>query len=189
MMQTLRTFIALDMPAEIKTALANYMQPLKSLRGRVSWTKPENLHLTLKFLGDTPAARLEAIAAVLHEIAAVTPAFSANVTGTGVFPNDEKPRVLWVGLDEPTGTLFKLAQAIDARMHRYGFEKEKRAFTPHLTIGRVKEARIAEIIRSLQEKPLAARPAHFNEIIFMQSELHTAGSIYTPLRKLALSKI
>ena len=189
MMQTLRTFIALDMPAEIKTALANYMQPLKSLRGRVSWTKPENLHLTLKFLGDTPAARLEAIAAVLHEIAAATPSFSANVTGTGVFPNEEKPRVLWVGLDEPTGTLFKLAQAIDARMHRYGFEKEKRAFVPHLTIGRVKEARIAEIIRSLQEKPLAARPAHFNEIIFMQSELHAAGSIYTPLRKFALSKI
>lgn len=74
-------------------------------------------------------------------------------------------------------------------MYRFGFAKEKRAFAPHLTIGRVKDLRIPEIIRSLQEKPLAARPAHFNEIVFMQSELHTAGSIYTPLRKFALSKI
>lgn len=188
-MESFRTFIALDMPAEIKTALANYIQPLKSLRGRVSWTKPENLHLTLKFLGDTPAARLEEIADALHEIAAATPSFSANVTGTGAFPNDEKPRVLWVGLSEPTGTLLELAQALEARMHRYGFKKEKRAFAPHLTIGRVKDLRIPEIIRGLQEKPLAARPAHFNEIVFMQSELHTAGSIYTPLRKFALGKI
>jgi len=187
-METLRTFIALDMPAEIKAALANYVQSLKSLRGRVSWTKPENLHLTLKFLGDTPAARIEEIAAALQEIAAATPSFSATVTGAGAFPNDEKPRVLWVGLSEPTGTLLKLAQAIDERMHRYGFEKEKRALAPHLTIGRVKEVRIPEIIRGLKEKPFAARPAQFNEIIFMQSKLHTAGSNYTALRKLALGK-
>lgn len=187
-METLRTFIALDMPAEIKTALANYIQPLKSLPGRVSWTKPENLHLTLKFLGDTPTAQIEGIAVALQEIANVVPAFSANVTGTGAFPNGEKPRVLWVGLDEPTGMLLKLAQALDARMHRFGFKKEKRTFAPHLTIGRVKDLRIPEIIHGLQEKPLAARPAHFNEIVFMQSVLHTAGSIYTPLRKITLGK-
>jgi len=187
-METLRTFIALNMPAEIKAALTNYVQPLKSLRGRVSWVKPENLHLTLKFLGDTPAARSEEIAAALQEIAATAPPFSANITSAGAFPNDEKPRVLWVGLSEPTGTLLKLVQAIDERMHRFGFVKEKRAFAPHLTIGRVKDARIPEVIRGLKEKPFAAISAQFDEIIFMQSQLHPAGSIYTPLRKLALGK-
>lgn len=187
-METLRTFIALDMPAAIKAAIAEYVQPLKALHGRVSWVKPENLHLTLKFLGDTPVNRIDEIAAALQELAAASTAFSATVAGAGAFPNGEKPRVLWVGLDEPAGTLVKLAQAIDERMHRLGFAKESRAFAPHLTIGRVKDARIPEVIRALQAKPFVAMPAPFHEIIFMQSELNRAGAIYTPLRKLALSR-
>jgi 2'-5' RNA ligase len=187
-MKTLRTFIALDMPPEIKTAVANYVQPLKSLRGRVSWVKPENLHLTLKFLGDTPANLVDEIATALQEITAVSTSFSASIAGAGAFPNGEKPRVLWVGLNEPAGTLVKLAQALDAQMHRFGFAKEQRALAPHLTIGRVKDARIPEVIRTLQANPFPSMPAQFHEIIFMQSELNPAGAIYTPLRKLALGK-
>jgi len=187
-METLRTFIALDMPAEIKAAVVNYVQPLKSLREHVRWVKSENLHLTLKFLGDTPAARIEAITAALQEIVATTPPFAVTVFGSGAFPNGQKPRVLWVDLSEPTGTLLKLAQTIDAQMHRFGFAKEQRAFAPHLTIGRVKDAHIPEVIRALQANPLVAMPAQFHEIIFMQSELNRAGAIYTPLRKLSLSK-
>jgi len=187
-MQTLRTFIALDMPPEIKAALAKYVQPLKLLRGRVSWVKPENLHLTLKFLGDTPASRVDEIAAVLQEIAAASTRFSAIVSGTGAFPTDEHPRMLWVGVNEETGMLQSLARAIEERLQRLGFAPEKKRFTPHLTIGRVKNTRIPEVIRALQENPFAKMPAPFDEIIFMQSALHPAGSIYTPLRKLALGK-
>jgi 2'-5' RNA ligase len=187
-METLRTFIALDMPPEIKTALSKYVQPLKSRRGRVSWVKAENLHLTLKFLGDTPASRIEEIGAALQEIAAASTAFSGVIGGCGAFPNDEHPRVLWVGINDKTGALQKLAKAIDERLHQFGFAKEKRLFAPHLTIGRAKDPRIPEIIRALKENPFAATPAPFDEIIFMKSELHPAGSIYTPLRKLSLGK-
>jgi 2'-5' RNA ligase len=187
-METIRTFIALDMQAEVKAALEKYVQPLKSLRGRISWVKPENLHLTLKFLGDTPANRLEEIAAALQEAAATVEPFSATVASSGVFPNAEYPRVLWIGLDEKSGALLKLAKAIDERMQQFGFAKEKRLFAPHLTIGRAKDTRIPEIVRALLEKPFAAMPATFHEIIFMKSELHPSGSIYTPLRKLALGK-
>jgi len=187
-METLRAFIALDMPPEIKAALANYAQPLKSLRGRVSWVKSENLHLTLKFLGDIPVNRVDEIAAALQEIAATVTTFSATISGSGAFPNDEHPRVLWVGLNEDGGTLQNLVRALEARLQRLGFAPEKKRFTPHLTIGRVKDARIPEVIRGLKEKPFAAISAQFDEIIFMQSELHPAGSIYTPLRKLALGK-
>jgi 2'-5' RNA ligase len=187
-METLRTFIALDMPPEIKAELEKYVQPLKSLRGRVSWVKRENLHLTLKFLGDTSADRLDELAGALQEVAAASTSFAATVLGSGVFPNDEHPRVLWVGINEKSGTLQKLVQAIDARMQQFGFAKEKRFFAPHLTIGRAKDYRIAEIVRALKEKPFAAMPAQFNEIIFMKSELHPAGSIYTPLCKLMLGK-
>jgi len=187
-MEKLRTFIALDMPPEIKAALEKYVQPLKLLRGRISWVKPESLHLTLKFLGDTPANRVDEIAAALQEITATSTPFAADISGSGAFPNDKAPRVLWVGINNDSGTLLKLTKAIDERLHRFGFAKEKRDFTPHLTIGRVKDSRLPEIIRALQEKPFAAMPAPFNEIIFMKSELHPAGSIYTPLRKLALGK-
>jgi len=187
-MQTLRTFIALDMPPEIKAALAKYVQPLKSLRGRVSWVKPENLHLTLKFLGDTPVNRVDEIAAALQQITAASTAFAATVSGAGAFPNDEHPRMLWVGLNEATGTLKNLLRIIDDRMHDFGYAKEKRAFTPHLTIGRVKDSRLPDIVRALKEKPFAAMPAPFNEIIFMRSELNPAGSIYTPLQKLTLGR-
>ncbi|MDZ7363162.1 MAG: RNA 2',3'-cyclic phosphodiesterase [candidate division KSB1 bacterium] len=187
-MEMLRTFIALDMPPEIKTALSKYVQPLRSQRGRVNWVKAENLHLTLKFLGDTPASRIEEIGAALQEIAAATTAFSGVIEGGGIFPNDEHPRVLWVGVNEKTGALQKLAKAIDDRMHQFGFAKEKRVFSPHLTIGRAKDQRIPEIIRALKENPFAPMPASFDEIIFMQSELHPAGSVYTPLRKLSLGK-
>jgi 2'-5' RNA ligase len=188
-METLRTFIALDMPPEIKVALEKYVQPLKSLRGRVSWVKPQNLHLTLKFLGDTPADRIDEIAAALQEAASSAAPFSAAVSDSGVFPNDEHPRVLWIGINEKSGTLLKLAQDLDTRMQQFGFAKEKRFFAPHLTIGRAKDAHLAEIVRALKEKPFAAMPAQFQEIIFMRSELHPAGSIYTPLRKLMLGKI
>jgi 2'-5' RNA ligase len=187
-METLRTFIALDMPPAIKTALSKYVQPLRSRRGRVSWVKAENLHLTLKFLGDTPADRIEEIGAALQEIAAASTAFSGIIEGCGVFPNDEHPRVLWVGINDKTGALQKLAKAIDERLHQFGFAKEKRVFSPHLTIGRAKDPRIPEIIRALKENPFAAMPASFDEIIFMKSDLQPAGSIYTPLRKLFLGK-
>ncbi len=187
-MEMLRTFIALDMPSDIKSALAKYVQPLKALRGRVSWVKLENMHLTLKFLGDTPASRIDEIAAALQQAAAAVTPFSAVVSGCGAFPNEENPRVLWVGINEKTGTLLKLVRDIDERVQQFGFAKEKRFFAPHLTIGRAKDTRIAEIVRALKEKPFAAMPAQFQEIIFMKSELHPSGSIYTPLRKLMLGK-
>lgn len=185
-METLRTFIALDMPPEIKMALGKYTQPLKSLHGRVNWVKPENMHLTLKFLGDTPANRLDEIAAALQEAASKSAPFSAAVTGSGVFPNANYPRVLWVGLEEKTGVLLNLVKAIDERMHHLGFKREKRPFAAHLTIGRAKDTKIPDIVQALREKPFPAMTAHFHEIIFMKSELYPGGSVYTPLRKFTL---
>jgi 2'-5' RNA ligase len=187
-METIRTFIALEMPAEIRTALGDYAQPLRSVRGRVTWVKPENMHLTLKFLGDTPANRINEIAAALHKVASAAVPFSAVIVGSGVFPNEKYPRVLWVGLEEKTGALFKLAKAIEESMHQLGFAKEKRPFTAHLTIGRAKDINIPEIVRMLCEKPFPAMTVRFDEIIFMKSDLHPTGSVYTPLRKFKLGK-
>jgi 2'-5' RNA ligase len=185
-MDTLRTFVALDMPVEIKFALGDYLQPLKALRGRVSWVRPDNMHLTLKFLGDTPANRVEEIAAALREIASDSAVFSASVMGSGVFPNTNYPRILWVGLEEKGGVLLALVKAIDERMQQFGFKRETRPFTAHLTIGRAKDTKIPEIVQKLHDNPFPAMPAHFDEIIFMKSVLQPSGAVYTPLQKITL---
>ena len=180
-METLRTFIALDMPPAIKAAVETYVQPLKMLPGRVSWVKAENLHLTLKFLGETPADRVEDIAATLHDIAATVPPFTVDIADCGAFPHDRAPRVLWVGFQDTSGVVRQLAQALDERLQRYGFAREQHAFRPHVTIGRVKEARIPDILRRLKAQPFTAMPASFQAMTFMRSALHPAGAIYTPL--------
>ncbi len=185
----LRLFIAFELPDEIRAAIAGYMQPLRSLPGRVSWVKTENIHLTLKFFGDTPGKRIDDITTGLREIAAATPPIVATITGSGVFPNARRPRVVWIGLEEKNGTLQKLASAIDDRMHALGFEKANRPFNAHLTIGRVREGSIEKTIATMQAMPFGSYSVFFEEITLMRSELHPApaGAIYTPISKIKLN--
>lgn len=183
---TIRAFIALELPQEIKQAIADYVTPLRALDKGVSWTKAENVHLTLKFLGDTPKQQIEKVAAALREICASFAPIAAEIAGAGVFPNEHRPRVLWIGMKESSGKLAELAQRIESECRRLGFEKEERAFTPHLTIGRVKEGKAANVVKALRESPFPARQIVFEECVLMKSELHAKGSIYTALEKTAL---
>ncbi len=182
----LYTFIAFDMPPEIKTAWWEYAQPLKACYERVRWVEPENLHLTLRFLGDTPANRVDEIAAALQEVAAASPPFSVTFSGSGVFPNDVRPRVVWIGVNEDGGALRNLAGAVEACLQRLGFTPEEKRFTPHVTIGYADGTPIPEVMRFLEGNPFAAMMAQCHEVIFMRSEAHPLGPIYTPLRRLRL---
>lgn len=181
-----RAFIAFELPAEVRAAIAEYVQPLRTLPGRVSWVKADNIHLTLKFLGDTPEKRIGDIAEALRDIARGTHSIAASLAGTGAFPNERRPRVLWIGLEEQSGALQNLATAIDERMHRLGFEKENRPFSAHLTIGRVRDGSIGKIIKAIRDQPFGNREVNLHEITLMRSALHPGGSIYTPLCKIKL---
>ena len=183
---TIRAFIALELPNEVRAAIAEYVQPLRNLPGRVSWVKPDNIHLTLKFFGDTPEKKIDDISGALKEVARDIGSISATISGSGVFPNERRPRVLWIGVDEKLGALQKLAAAVDHRMHDFGFKKEDRGFSPHLTIGRVREGSVDKIVAAMRERPFVAREVVWNEITLMQSELRPGGSIYTPLCKIKL---
>jgi 2'-5' RNA ligase len=182
----LRAFIAFELPEKIRAAIADYVQPLRNLPGRVSWVKPENIHLTLKFLGDTPVKRIDGISDALREAVRGVQPMLAKISDSGVFPNERRPRVLWIGIEESTGALQRLAAAIDNRMHDFGFKKEGRGFSPHLTIGRVREGSVDKIIAAMRERPFAAQEVEWNEITLMQSELRPGGSLYTPLCKIKL---
>ena len=182
----LRVFIAFELPKEIRAAISEYTQPLRSLPGRVSWVKPDNIHLTIKFLGDTPEKKNNDISGALREVARGVQPITATISGSGVFPNERKPRVLWIGVDEKSGVLQKLTAGIDNRMHDFCFKKEVRSFSPHLTIGRVREGGVDKIVAAMRERPFAAQEVEWNEITLMQSELRPGGSLYTPLCKIKL---
>jgi 2'-5' RNA ligase len=182
----LRLFIAFELPDEVRAAIAEYVHPLRNLPGRVSWVKPDNIHLTLKFLGDTPEKKIDGISGVLREAARDVQPILAKISGSGVFPNERRPRVLWIGIEESTGALQKLATTIDHRMHDFGFKKEDRSFSPHLTIGRVREGNVDKIVSAMRERPFTAHEVEWNEITLMQSELLPGGSVYTPLCKIKL---
>lgn len=181
----IRAFIALELPLEIKQVIAEYVAPLRALDKGLSWSKAENVHLTLRFLGDTPKAQTEIVSAALREICAGFAPISAEITGAGVFPNEQRPRVLWIGLNEGSGQLAELAQRIESGCRRLGFEQEEREFTAHLTIARVKEGKAANVVRALREQPFPLHQIVFHDCTLMKSELHAAGSIYTVLQRFA----
>ncbi len=187
----IRTFIAIEIPGEIRSQIAALQDQLKPLGGRVSWVKPENIHLTLKFLGDTDSALIEEIASQLQQSVVTFAPFEVLVAGVGAFPNQTHPRVIWVGASsQPAEQLKLLASRVDAVVSRFGFQKETRPFSGHLTLGRVKEPRgIAPTIERLKRNEnFTAGGFLVQQFVLMKSELHPAGSIYTPLKIVALGR-
>jgi len=134
----IRTFIAIEIPEEIRARLAALQEEWKKERAQVTWVKPDNIHLTLKFLGDVPEEKMESVQqGVRRATEGLTP-FTVAVKTVGTFPSWKRPRVLWVGIEETTGKVSALASRIEDEMTKLGFEKEDRPFSAHLTLGRVK---------------------------------------------------
>jgi len=134
---TMRAFIAIDLDREIKARLEELVRGLQATRADVRWVGAGGMHLTLKFLGPVDDGQAARIQAILTGIGRRHPAFPLRPAGTGAFPNAGSPRVLWVGFAAEPG-LLALQADLDASLEAEGFEREARAFTPHLTLGRVK---------------------------------------------------
>ena len=136
----IRAFIAIDIPVDVRAAFSEAQARLKRAHTgvKVSWTKIENLHLTLQFLGYVEEPAIDKIRAALESVATQCGTFDLPVRGAGGFPDERRPHVLWVGCDDGGGKLRALAQAVQAAMQPLGFEPERRDFSAHLTLGRVK---------------------------------------------------
>jgi len=177
----IRTFVCIQIPQSIKNRIGELQDELRKTGGSVSWTRPSNIHLTLKFLGGVPASRIERVSkAVEHAAIAISP-FEIEVAGAGCFPSVRNPRVLWIGLTNVPDIMNELYSSIESELAREGFEREKRKFSPHLTIGRIRTpgtgAPVAEqlIARGFEPERFTA-----TEVIVMRSDLKPTGSIYTP---------
>jgi 2'-5' RNA ligase len=193
-METIRAFVAVPLPTALLDRLAALQRKLgQQIPPRsVRWTRPEGIHLTLKFLGDTPPEKLPDIKQALAAVARHAPACAFTAEGLGCFPNPRRPRVVWVGVHEPTGRLEALQNAIEEVMNPLGYPPEKRGFSPHLTLGRTGRrasagdvAQVGEIVVNTTVGQLAEVTA--DRFALIRSVLKPTGAEYTTLQEFLLS--
>lgn len=185
----IRCFVAIEIPERIQASLAKIQDAFRPKIKRVSWTKVGNFHLTLKFLGEVENHSINEISIALQKIAASQTPFSVEIGGVGAFPNLARPRVLWVGLKQGTPPTVKLARTINHELVNFGFEKDAR-FHPHLTLARLKDPVNLNTFINLFRKfeTLGGASLTVNKIMLVNSELHSSGAVYTPLKIYQLDK-
>jgi 2'-5' RNA ligase len=183
----IRAFIAVDLDDPVIKKICNVVEILKPRITEIRWLRKENLHLTLKFLGNIAESQVEPIAAALrHPVGLFSPC-TISAKGLGVFPDFRRPKILWVGL---TGDqLVQLAAEIESALMPLGFTPENRAFTPHLTIGRWREGsrpakNLRQEIDSLNDFEFGA--CAIRQIVLFQSVLKPEGASYSELRTIQL---
>ena len=178
--ESVRAFVALELPEWVGEAVADLQARLRPRLGSVRLVRPEGAHLTLRFLGQTSPAQVEALRGPLARAAGACPPCEARVAGLGTFPERGSPRVLWLGL-ELADAVLALQEACERAAVAAGFAREDRAFKPHLTLGRWRER---------DRRPDLPRVdlglARVETLVLFRSELRAEGSLYTPLARFPL---
>lgn len=185
----LRVFCAVELPDELRSRVTERARRLRSEFPdvRASWEKPEKLHITLKFLGDIETAHVEALSSAAARAAASLEPFELTIEEPGTFPPHGQPRVLWLGIVDPSGRLALMQRALETECAAVGFTRESRAFKPHLTLARVRSPQGArELAAAHRETPFEPQRFEVSELVVMRSELGPGGSRYTPLSRHAL---
>ena len=178
----IRTFICIEIPESIKQKIDSLQGELRKTGAQVSWTKPASIHLTIKFLGDVAMGRIGDVSRAVERAATGRLPFEIEVEGAGCFPSPRSPRVLWVGLKTLPDPLEELHRAIEEELAREGFPKETKKFSPHLTIGRVRNpSNAARVAEQLIRTGIESESFLATEVIVMRSDLNPSGSVYTPL--------
>jgi RNA 2',3'-cyclic 3'-phosphodiesterase len=178
MNQKIRLFVAIDLPKAVKAALLAAAEQVgqRLPEGVVRWVKPEQLHLTLRFLGDTAVTQLPALQEQLSQLTARQPAFHLQLNGLGAFPNRKRPRVVWAGLAGELPVLQVLQAELEDRVVGLGWPREERPFSPHITLGRVKDASRVEGLDWSVE--LVSLGVAVTAVKLVQSELRPSGPVY-----------
>jgi len=183
----MRAFFCIELEDELKAKLDGITRPLKRRSGaRVSWVRRENLHITLKFLGEVAPERerVEELRLAAEVVSEGIGPFALELNLLGAFPSLERPRVIWVGCSAPPEELLRLHGRLERELEPLGFPPEGKPYTPHITLGRVKErdrgrvGRLGEALRRLEPFQFVARATG---ITLMESRLTPAGALYTPI--------
>ena len=185
-MSSLRAFIAVELPLELRQDIWQAMSDLRRDTGPlIRWVPVENMHLTLKFLGEVPSENVEVLTQMIQGQADSFNCFDIHLTGIGAFPRSKRPRVIYIGIQAPAA-LEAFQRQMESATHRLGYKPEERVFAPHLTIGRVRQHVSADdqqkIRRSLKESTIdSLGTARVNSVHLYKSDLKPTGPLYTKL--------
>ena len=189
MKDSIRAFIAVNMPNEIRDGLAEIRRQLKKSGADARWVKPNHMHLTLRFLGnDVPLQVVGAIGGSLRDSLTTIEQFAITIGGLGAFPNLAKPRVVWVGIEPHAGPLLELHDAVEDAVEKAGWAREDRPFTAHLTLGRIKSQSHLGKLRETLERGTSTAIGNMivETVALLRSNLTPSGPVYETLTTVSL---
>ncbi len=181
-----RAFVAVEIPEAVKAGLASAVDALRRQSPPARWTRPEGWHLTLKFLGDASQAQLEILVRDLSSLLSGCPPVRIRLHGCGLFPQPERPRVAWLGGKAPG--LESIARAVESAARGTGFARERRPWSLHLTLARIRTRWPRDAVRRFFDwgDGLGLEAFECSEVVLFRSELEPGGAVYTALERLAL---
>lgn len=186
----MRTFIAIELDEEIKKALTKIQSEFKNIDLDIKWVKPQNIHLTIKFLGEVKESKIPEINQALKETCNYIKPFVIETENLGVFPNIKFPRVIWAGLKEENEELKKLVNLLEEKLVKLKFSKEKRGFSAHLTLGRFRSQKNKEdFIEKLNQIKVANLRQEVKSVKLFKSTLTPQGPIYEELNEENFKKL
>lgn len=178
----MRSFIAIGLSDEVKKELGMIQDGLKASGADVKWADPDNIHITLKFLGEVSQDKIAEINDILERVAEGYASFDVSLFKVGAFPDFNYPRVIWVGIDQNCAMVEEIAEKIENECEKIGFPREKRAFSAHLTLGRIRSQRnkpeLKEKMMTAAVRPLAS---NVKGLTFFKSDLRPDGAVYTSI--------
>jgi len=178
----MRTFIAVDIPEDVKNAVGQYINDIKSeFKGDVKWVSPDNLHFTIKFLGEVKKSAVDVLKECMSRTAGDFDKFYINLSDIGFFPSDYKPRIIWLGAHDGADNMLDIFQDLETCLEEHGFDREAKTFSPHLTIGRVKKHKKIIVPERIDE----FEPVNFlaDGLSLIKSTLTPDGPVYEVLFK------
>lgn len=181
-----RTFIAIELPANVRSQISRHVQSLRQQISdvRASWVREENLHLTLKFLGDVPVENIQKLSIAARSAAAAIDPFAFSIVGCGTFPPHGQPKVLWIGIEDEQRNLICLQEVLEDECAQLGFARESRSFHPHLTIARVRSPKGSRRLAQLhKDTNFPAQNVSVSELVVFKSELRGEGSKHTAISR------
>ena len=184
-MSKIRTFVAIPLKQDIISRIEKVHEELRSIPADVKWVRPKSIHLTLKFLGNIDEGEIDDIAQAIQNGVRTFQFWPVYIKNLGAFPSLRNPRVVWIGIEDKSSKIITLQNQIEKELSKLGFEQEKRRFSPHLTLGRVKSPRgKRDLIHYLvDERERTFGELGVDRVVLFRSDLKPSGAIYTVLRE------